>query len=87
MLLKSRLKSQALLYIKQNLDLTDNTQNYTYDNHNEVRNNNVASALSMLLEKKLVEYSDAQNRYIVTEGGRQLLTEQQLNVSKDELTS
>ena len=81
------MESEALLYVSKILDLTDNTQNYTYDNHNEVRNNNVASALSMLLEKKLVEYSDALNRYIVTEGGRQLLTDQELNVSKDELTS
>ena len=63
------------------------TNKENYERYNENGENKVASALSMLLEKKLVQYDNVISRYVATEGGRQLLSDEELNASKNGLTS
>jgi hypothetical protein len=63
------------------------TNNENYESYNENGENKVANAISMLLEKKLIQWDNVADRYIATEGARQLLSDQDLNVSKNGLTT
>ena len=63
------------------------TNKENYESYNENGENKVANAISMLLEKKLIQWDNVAYRYIATEGGRQLLSDQELNESKNGLTS
>ena len=85
-----KLENEGFTSIRQRLEdaeFMNGTNKENYESYNEHGENKVASALSMLLEKKLVQYDNVISRYVATEGGRQLLSDEELNASKNGSTS
>ena len=85
-----KLENEGFTSIRQRLEdaeFMNGTNKENYESYNENGENKVASALSMLLEKKLVQYDNVISRYVATEGGRQLLSDEELNASKNGSTS
>ena len=85
-----KLENEGFTSIRQRLEdaeFMNGTNKENYESYNEHGENKVASALSMLLEKKLVQYDNVISRYVATEGGRRLLSDEELNASKNSLTS
>jgi len=68
----------------EDLEFMNGTNKENYESYNEIGENKVASALSMLLGKKLVQYDNGISRYVATEGGRQLLSDEELSASKND---
>ena len=84
-----KLENEGFTSIRQRLEdaeFMNGTNKENYESYNENGENKVASALSMLLEKKLVQYDNVISRYVATESGRQLLSDEELSASKNGLT-